>query len=205
MLVLVPTELEAEPLKGLAFDLRVIGFGPVEAALSALEILSKVRPPVVFLSGIAGAYPETGLSPGDLVVATEEIFGDLALCFPGHLGVFGKHLPVTNRVHLGSPWLERALNLLEERGLPFEAGPMVTVCCATRDPDRGRLLQRRHQALAENMEGFAVARAARRLGIPLVEIRAVSNLLERPEDPWETEKALSSLKEALLWLSKNFK
>ena len=205
MLVLVPTELEAEPLKGLPLEMVVIGMGPVEAGLTTLEVLRERRPPVVFLVGLAGAYPDTELAPGDLVVAAEEIFGDLALCLPDSLSPFSQDLPVVNRVSLRTPWLERILALLSEGSFEVECGPCVTVCCATRDPGRALLFRRRHAALAENMEGFAVARATQRLGLSLVEIRSVSNLLENPEDPWETEKALARLREVLSWLARNFK
>ncbi|MCF6192609.1 MAG: hypothetical protein L3J76_05710, partial [Candidatus Hydrothermae bacterium] len=41
---LVPTELEAEPLRGLPLEVAVIGMGPVEAGLTTLEILRQTRP-----------------------------------------------------------------------------------------------------------------------------------------------------------------
>jgi len=204
MLVLVPTELEADPLRGLPLEIAVVGMGPVEAGLSALEVLRQRRPPVAFLTGLAGAYPGTDLAPGDLVLATEEVFGDLALCFPEGVRPMGRHLPLVEGISLRSPWLERTLALLEEGGGGVRVGPLVTVCCATRDPARALELARRHEALAENMEGFAVAEAARRTGVALVELRIISNLLEAPEAPWEIERALDRLKEVFGWLSQHF-
>jgi len=204
MLLLVPTEMEAAPLKEAGLSLEIVGFGPVEAALKAAEILARRRPKLAVLAGLAGAYPERDLAVGDLVLATEEVFGDLALCFPEGLRPLSRKLPRRERLSLRGPWQEKALALLEKGGLPVEAGPLVTVCCASRDVARARLLALRHGALAENMEGFGVALAAEGLGIPLLELRAISNLLERPEEPWETERALEVLKEALLCLWKLF-
>ncbi|QJA06492.1 futalosine hydrolase [Thermosulfurimonas marina] len=205
MLLLVPTETEASPLREAGIPLEIVGFGPVESALRAAEILSRQRPELAVLAGLAGAYPERGLAPGDLVVATEEVFGDLALCFPEGLRPLSRKLPQRERLSLRGPWLEKAITILEKEGQEVEAGPLVTVCCASRDVARARLLALRHRALAENMEGFGVALAAERAGVPLLELRAISNLLEKPEDPWEIEKALYALKEALLCLWRNLR
>jgi len=204
MLILVPTELEASPLRDLGLRLEIVGMGPVEAAVSAYEVFQTQKPRVALLAGLAGAYPEKGLSAGDLVLATEEAFGDLAICFPERPRAFHQRLPVKNRLSLRSPYLEKVVAMLEEGGLCPEVGPLVTVCCATRDPARALIFGRRYAALAENMEGFGVAFSAQKLGVTLIELRAISNLLEKPEDPWETEKALSALKEALRCLSKNW-
>jgi futalosine hydrolase len=199
MLLLVPTELEAKPLREAGLSVEVIGFGPVEAALGAARVLSGVEG-AVFLVGIGGAYPETGLRPGQLALATMEFFGDLAACYADLEGPLHLHLPVNRCCDLRDPLLEKVFVLLKERGFQVEAGPFVTVCCVSRDPERGRRLALRHSAILENMEGFAVALAAKERGIPLIELRAVSNLIEDLESPWEIEKALNQLKEALLWL-----
>ncbi|RUM89685.1 MAG: futalosine hydrolase [Thermodesulfatator sp.] len=205
MLILVPTELEAAPLREVGLMVEIVGLGPVESALNAAEVLARKRPRLAILAGLAGAYPQRGLSPGELVLATEESFGDLARCFPEVLRPLPPHLPRREKVDLRGPWLEKVLALLERHEYPVEIGPLVTVCCATRDVSRARLLALRHRALAENMEGFGVGLAAERMGVPLVELRAISNLLEEPEEPWEAEKALKVLREALLCLQTNWR
>ncbi len=205
MLILVPTELESSPFKDLGLSVEIVGMGPVESALSAYEIFKSRSPRVAFLAGLAGAYPERELACGDLVLATEEIFGDLAVCYPERVVPFSQELPVCNRVSPRSPYLEKVICLLEEGGISLEAGSLVTVCCASRDPDRSLLFGRRYEALAENMEGFGVGLAAQRTGVYLIEIRAISNLLEKPEDPWEVDKALGALKEAFECLKKSWK
>ena len=201
MLVLVPTETEAAPLRKLSLTLKIIGVGTVEAALSTLKILKTQRPGLAFLCGLAGAYPASGLTFGDVVLATEEIFGDLGLCFPK---VTFKP-SIEYRISLRNPWLEKVQALLFKTGLEVAYGPMVTVCCTSREPKRAQLLSRRYAALAENMEGFAVARAAREVGVALVEIRAISNLLGGPEVVWDREKAFKALQETLACLNRTFK
>ena len=202
MELLVPTEIEARILRELGLFPRVIGMGPVEAALTAYKALEEASGPVV-LAGIGGAYPGSGLEVGDLALATCEYFGDFGACYERFTKDFAGHLPARKECSLRGPLLEKAALLLEEGGFGPACGPFVTVCCATRDPERGRVFALRHQgALIENMEGFAVARAAESLGLPLLELRAVSNLIAEPERPWEIEKALWRLGKALLFLQK---
>ncbi len=202
MLLLVPTELEAVSLKKVGLSPRVIGMGPVEAALGAYEVFSKNPPGPVVLAGVGGAYPESGLGIADLALATVEYFGDLGICHHLLAGDFPETLPALKECSLRHPLLEKAALFLEE-AFEVECGPFVTVCCATRDPKRGELLALRHRgALIENMEGFSVALAARRCGFPLLELRAVSNLIAEPDAPWHLEEALERLGEALKWLQK---
>jgi len=47
------------------------------------------------------------------------------------------------------------------------------------------------------MEGFAVLRAAELAGVPAVEVRSVSNLVEDDWADWRIEEALDALAQAL--------
>jgi futalosine hydrolase len=52
------------------------------------------------------------------------------------------------------------------------------------------------------MEGFGVAEAARRCGIPFLEIRAVSNAIgPRDRDAWRIPEALKALEQAFAILT----
>ncbi len=182
---------------------HVIGMGPVEAALGAYSLFLEKGPGPAILAGIGGAYPGSGLAIGDLAFATVEYFGDLGLCYCLLERDFVENLPALKECSLRHPLLEKATLCLEEK-FAIECGPFVTVCCATRDPKRGEILALRHQgALIENMEGFSVAMAAKRSGVLLLELRAVSNLIAEPDAPWRVEEALERLGEALKWLEKN--
>ncbi len=203
MILLVPTQIEAQVLAEKGLQPRVIGMGPVEAALGAYETLSKGPKGPLILAGIGGAYPYSDLEIGALALATYEYFGDFGVCHYLIEGDFAEALPALKECSLEHPLLEKAAVILEEEGFEVECGPFVTVCCATRDPKRGELLALRHRgALIENMEGFAVALTAKKFGFPLIELRAVSNLISQPDRPWEIRKALWNLAEALVCLTK---
>ncbi|WP_456370119.1 futalosine hydrolase [Thermodesulfatator atlanticus] len=203
MLLLVPTEIEAKVLKKFGLEPVIIGMGPVEAAIAAYDKLNTQIEGPVILAGIGGAYPGSDLKIGDIALASVEFFGDFGTCHPSGFRPFSANLPAKREVSLRHPILEKALALLEEEGFSPECGSFVTVCCATYDTERGEILAIRHQnALIENMEGFSVALVAQKLSQPLLEIRAVSNLIENPKAGWKVALALEKLGEALVCLKK---
>ncbi len=202
MLILVPTELEAKPLREAGIQVEIVGLGPIEAAINTYRILQKKTEPV-FLVGLGGAYPASGLKLGDLALANKEIFGDFGVCRQDIETTF-LNFPVHQVCPLDHPFVEKIALLLEGIGFAVEIGAFVTVCCASHDPERGQRLALRYSAIVENMEGFAVAMAAQVFRLPMIELRAISNLIEEPERPWEIEKALNQLKEALLCLKEIF-
>lgn len=82
-------------------------------------------------------------------------------------------------------------------------GPVLTVSTVTGTADRATELAARHQgAAAEAMEGFGVATAAALHGVPVLEIRTVSNSVgPRDRATWRIPEALRALTGAFaaLW------
>lgn len=74
---------------------------------------------------------------------------------------------------------------------------MLTVSTVTGTAARATALRERHPtALAEAMEGFGVAEAAGAHGVPVLEIRAVSNPVgPRDRAAWRIGDALTALTE----------
>lgn len=72
---------------------------------------------------------------------------------------------------------------------------MLTVSTVTGSAARATALAARHpRAVAEAMEGFGVAEAAARHGLPTLEIRAVSNPVgPRDRSAWRIGEALAAL------------
>jgi futalosine hydrolase len=61
----------------------------------------------------------------------------------------------------------------------------------------------RHKALAENMEGAAVAHIALRYGISALELRGISNMVgKRDTSKWEIKPAATNCQMALMNLLK---
>jgi futalosine hydrolase len=78
-------------------------------------------------------------------------------------------------------------------------GPVLTVSTVTGTDERAAELAARHPgAAAEAMEGAGVAEAAAGFGVPVIEIRAVSNAVgTRDRDAWRIPDALAALTAAL--------
>ena len=51
------------------------GIGKINAAATTAALIERYRPRLVINTGCAGAYPGSGLSIGDLAVASEELLG----------------------------------------------------------------------------------------------------------------------------------
>jgi futalosine hydrolase len=59
------------------------GMGCANAARGATLLIEKFSPALVVLFGIGGAYPSTGLRPGDLAAAQSEVYADLGVPWTG--------------------------------------------------------------------------------------------------------------------------
>ncbi|WP_036643801.1 futalosine hydrolase, partial [Paenibacillus sp. oral taxon 786] len=87
---------------------------------------------------------------------------------------------------------------LREAGLPVHHGPILTLSTVTGTAETARRLAQRYPgAGAEAMEGFGVAEAARQFGVPVLELRAISNAVgPRQRELWKIGDALQALEQA---------
>ncbi|MFC9155882.1 futalosine hydrolase [Streptomyces bauhiniae] len=175
-------------------DLLAAGVGPALAAAStatALTAAALTGTPygLVVSAGIGGGFqPEAPL--GSLVVADAITVADLGAETPDGF------LPVTDLgfgtvTHLPPNSLVRGV--AEATGA--RPGTVLTVSTVTGTATRAAALRTRHPgALAEGMEGFGVAEAAAAHGVPVLEIRAVSNPVgPRDRAAWRIGDALAAL------------
>lgn len=209
--ILVMTAVEAERdavLRGLrqsnaptdVFEVCTAGVGPVSAAVSTASILAASNYDLVISAGIGGGFPEQA-GIGDIVIASSVIAADLGAEAPeqpnGFTSVdelgFGKSLvPVHNELS------SRLVHHIESEGIPVCLGPILTLSTATGTAHTAQVLSLRVPgAAAEAMEGYGVALAAHKLGIPVMEIRAISNLVgPRQRELWKIGEALAALEQA---------
>lgn len=186
--------------------LVVTGVGPVAAALTLGSVLGRHGRDCggVVNCGVAGGFDLARSPLGALVAATAEIFPEYGLRsgedtdargigFPQlRLGA----TPVFDRLPLDPETAARTMGL----ALPPAAvrGACVTVAGVTASDERARALAARYEAVAESMEGFAVALAAAFAGLPFLELRAVSNrVAARPPRDWDLPGALAALSRAV--------
>ena len=178
-----------------------MGVGAVNAAHAVTLAVAQDKPHAILVCGIGGAYPSSGLSIGDVVCAEIEIYGDLGAQSPtGFLDMKALGFPVVNG---GAAPLFNDIPMQlfpAERRVNF-----VTVStCSGIDAD-ARQLEARTRGAVENMEGAAVAHVAHLHGIPVGEIRGISNIATtRDKSSWKIKEAAEAAQRELLqWLSKN--
>lgn len=174
------------------------GVGKVNTGLSLGAAFSSLRPELLLSVGVGGAYPGSGLRPGEVAVATEEIYGDEGVETEiGFQGMEEIGLPLWsaegtsyfNRFPADTA-VRRDLEAAAARVGRFRAGPFVTVSTVTGTARRAAFLEKRYAAVCENMEGAAAAHAAVVSGTPFVEVRGISNAVgPRDRAGWRLEEA----------------
>ncbi len=193
-----PSPVRHQPLSA---DLVAGGVGPAAAAAAtdaALTAAAVHRDPyhLVISAGIAGGFAPVA-APGSVVVADRVIAADLGCETPdGFLSADSLGFGVCE--HPCAPHLAAAV----ARALGAVHAPVLTVSTVTGTAERAHALRRRHAAAAEAMEGFGVAEAAAVHGVPLLEIRTISNAVgPRDRAAWRVPEALAALRDAFAALT----
>ena len=170
------------------------GVGAAEAAAGAAFALHRLTkddlplPTLIISAGIGGGFAP--VRPVDLTVASSIVFADLgAETSDGFAPVSGLGFG-RNRYPVG-PVVVRAL--ADPTGAHI--GEILTVSTVTGSAERADLLRSNYpDAVAEAMEGAAIAAVASRHGIAYAEIRAISNAVgPRDRGAWQIADALGIL------------
>jgi len=174
-------------LGNLTVILSVTGIGKVNAASACTALIRHFKPDLLINTGCAGALPGSGLTIGDLAIATAEIYGDEGVLTPDGwqaMDLIGIPLATRNERRffnefpLSMQFSSKAVRLADGLGVPLQRGKFVTVSTCGGTLVRGEELYHRFGALCENMEGAAVAHVALLHGVDCMELRGISNLVE---------------------------
>lgn len=173
------------------------GVGPVNAAAALAGLLARERADAVLCCGVGGAYPGSGLDVLDVACAESETYADLGAESPeGFLDMEALGFPVVE----GEPPLFNRLPLdLFPAARRF---PFVTRTTCTGTDAAAREIAARTGGAVESMEGAAIVHVARLRGVPVGEVRGVSNRAgHRDRGSWRVREAAEAAQEALLeWL-----
>jgi futalosine hydrolase len=182
----------------------VMGIGPASAARTAALLIERHRPTALVIFGIGGAYPVSGLSIGDVALATTEVYADLGTDSPeGFLTLKEMGLPLAQvgrkKLYNEIPLDKGLLKITRQVLKGAKMGRFATVSLATGNIGWARELERRFRVICENMEGAAAAHAALLAGVPALELRAISNIVEdRDLSKWDKELAVRNVAEAVV-------
>ncbi|MEU1665134.1 futalosine hydrolase [Streptomyces sparsogenes] len=186
------TALTAAELGTAGRPTRLAAAGPGTARLDAARLdaagLDAAPYGLVVSAGIGGGFTPAPL--GTVVVAEAIVAADLGAETPDGFAAV-TDLGFGTVEHLPPPALVRAV--AEATGAA--RGAVLTVSTVTGSAGRATELLRRHpRAAAEAMEGFGVAEAAAAHGVPVLEVRAISNTVgPRDRAAWRIGEALDAL------------
>lgn len=181
------------------------GVGKVNAAAITALAVTALRPQAVLLVGIGGAYPGSGPAVGEPVMALSDTHLDTgvghgagwsgvqSIGFPLLPPTADRPTPVHNQIELPGD-VARLAERIGVRAAHFGTSEAVTA-----DPDAARLLHALHGVAVESMEGAAVAQVTTALGVPLYQLRGISNLVgDRDKANWRVAQAVSASCDAAL-------
>ena len=201
-----------EYVEGTIGNLRVVvcagGIGKVNAAAATAVMIDRYQPQLVINTGCAGAYVGSGLSIGNLVVASEEVLADDGVAVAAgwkDLRYMNLHsvgqgaLSYYNLLPLSRHASEKAMQLADYYGVFLMRGRSATVSTCSGTREHGAELSRRWNAVIENMEGAAVAQVCLRCGVDCLEIRGISNMVEeRDLKKWDIPRAVEAAQRFVL-------
>jgi futalosine hydrolase len=184
---------------GLSVTPLIAGVGSLAASYALTRQLADTRAGLVLQAGIAGCY--TDKKPGEVVVVSEEVLGDL--------GVWEDHrFKSLFDMKLANPddfpfTAGRLVNphesLLSLTGLQAVRG--VTINEITTDPDRIAWHQQNTFAIVESMEGGPLHYVCLQAGTPFLQLRSISNVVGiRDKTKWNIPLAIARLNEELIGL-----
>lgn len=201
-------------LKGRDVLFYATGIGPVNAAMASGYCFGLTSSSEVFghpwkvefclLAGLAGAFNLEKCPLRKVYLVREEIWPEYGLNDGANVVARAFHYPqwkrseteaVYDRVNLADlSSLNSDSKWLQKREEEFPPCKSLTVAGVTASFARARQLESLYHADLENMEGFSVAFACLRAGVPCVEIRSVSNKIgPRSKDEKDFSGALKSL------------
>ncbi|MES2267996.1 MAG: futalosine hydrolase [Bacteroidota bacterium] len=214
ILFVAATEFEVESLKSavesqkqpqnsgfqtLDYRLLITGVGMVATAYSLGRELAKNRYDLAINLGIAGSF-DRDIALGEIVEITEDTIAELgaqddeAFLTIADMG-FGES------VFKASKQLNDVYN-----GASLKQATAITVNTVHGHEASIQKIQQRLNPQIESMEGAAFFFACREAGVPAIQIRAVSNYVEkRNRDAWQIGLAVKNLNTFAVGLINNFK
>lgn len=168
--------IEEAVYRGKALILVESGIGKVNAAVATTLLIERYQPDLILNSGSAGAFG-AGLSVGNVVVATQYIYGDVdATCFgyePGQV----PQMPAS--YDLDAVLLDQARRVAAAAELQYslDFGLVLTLDSFMSEPERVEGIKSTFPAAkVSDMEGLGIVQAAAQYGIPVLAVKAVSDI-----------------------------
>lgn len=155
----------------------ICGVGKTNAAHGTTLLIERFSPDIIYIIGIGGAYPSSGLNIGDFAIAEKEIYGDEGLtlkdgfCTMEEIGLPVLKIGDAHYFNEFQIFIPKPLKKIKNKG------NFITVSSCTGSLEKAFAIEKRFDAICENMEGAAVAHICKLYGVTPVEIRGISNII----------------------------
>jgi futalosine hydrolase len=169
---------------GLDISVLITGAGMVPTAFALGKHLAKNKYDLAINLGIAGSFDKS-IALGEVVEITEDTFAELG-------AEDDEDFITIDKLGLGESTFRSTYNLHESAGL--RKANAITVNTVHGNDTSIKKLSGYIDAQIESMEGAAFFYACREAGVPCLQIRAVSNYVEkRNRDAWQIGLAIKNL------------
>lgn len=179
------------------------GIGKVNAAHSTTVLMENFPIKCIINSGVGGAYPNSGFKIGDIAAASKEIYGDEGvITSEGWEDLKRIGIPlvqIRKKRYFNEFPLDKKFLITKTK-----SGNFVTLSAVTGTRKRALELERRFNAICENMEGAAIAQICAIYKVPMLEIRGISNIVGmRDKRKWNLKLASENCQKAVMEIIKN--
>ena len=191
-LIVSAFEPEIAPLRRLVRGLRGIvlepvGIGAIDAAVGAAGAITRARPARVIFVGTAGIYGRE--SEARQVIGTAVVAGEI-LCMSTAALKGEAYLPGPMVVQVPT---SRSLQTALASGRAEQPRDVACPLAITRSAALGRRISEATGATLENLEAFAVARAAAAASVPFAAVLGVANRVgPTGHDEWQRHHRAAS-------------
>ncbi len=195
-------------------DVMLVATGPgvVNTAHALTVVIEKLKPALIIQTGCAGAFENSGMTKGDVGIATceidiqtgietEKIDSDIPT--PLSFSIISKNdVDIFNNFPTDNKISEKALTILSGNiKIPNKVvyAPFITVSTITATNSRARDIYDAFKPCMESMEGSSAAHISFIYDIPFIEIRSASNIVgKRNKSQWDLPLAFKNSNIAVL-------
>lgn len=186
IVVMFPTGTEATGFQHAGVQCEVFGVGLTNTAYQTLKCIQRHQPDWLILAGIAGVFPHAPFRVGDVTLVQSELEADLGFFTPQgftHLAHLPLEMDFARRHVLDCPYSVQIEGFAPARSISLNAAMAPFIDSS--------------QADIENMEGAAFFHVCREEGVPFLELRSVSNIVQPEDDQWDMDTAVAALHHGL--------
>lgn len=178
-------------------DLVVSGIGKANAAAATARTLDPSTHEAVISVGVAGSLPGSPAGLLQVVVGTRSVYADEGILTPeGFTDCCSMGFPLGPFEGSAIPAATTVIERL--RPLSDHAGPIAAVSTCSGLNQLADEVRARTGAIAEGMEGAAIAHVGARLGVATGELRVISNTTgDRAAQRWDLKGALAALERVI--------